>query len=97
MIVKGVIESDGELQSDDLNLILAEAIRDAGPWGQGFVEPTFDGEFEVVDWRVVGEKHLKMNYSQRMLNSQFLLLLSMCRPLNLKKAKVLFGRHIDWM
>ena len=58
--LQGVIESDGELQSDDLNLILAEAIRDAGPWGQGFVEPTFDGEFEVVDWRVVGEKHLKM-------------------------------------
>lgn len=58
--LQGVIESDGELQGDDFNLSLAEAIRDAGPWGQGFVEPTFDGEFEVVDWRVVGEKHLKM-------------------------------------
>lgn len=58
--LQGVIESDGELQGEDLNLTLAEAIREAGPWGQGFVEPTFDGEFEVVDWRVVGEKHLKM-------------------------------------
>ncbi len=58
--LQGVIESDGELQGDDFGLSLAEAIRDAGPWGQGFLEPTFDGDFEVVDWRIVGEKHLKM-------------------------------------
>ena len=58
--LQGVIESDGDLQGDDFGLPLAEAIRDAGPWGQGFIEPTFDGEFEVIDWRVVGEKHLKM-------------------------------------
>ena len=58
--LQGVIESDGELPGHDFGLTLAEAIRDAGPWGQGFVEPLFDGEFEVVDWRVVGEKHIKM-------------------------------------
>jgi len=59
-ILQGVIESDGELSGDEFSLPLAEAIRSAGPWGQGFVEPLFDGEFEVIDWRVVGEKHLKM-------------------------------------
>jgi len=58
--LQGVIESDGELQGDDFGLPLAESIRNAGPWGQCFVEPTFDGDFEVIDWRVVGEKHLKM-------------------------------------
>jgi len=58
--LQGVIESDGELQGDDFGLSLAESIRNAGPWGQGFPEPTFDGDFEVIDWRVVGEKHLKM-------------------------------------
>jgi len=58
--LQGVIESDGELVGSDFNLALAEAIRGAGPWGQGFNEPVFDGEFEVIDWRVVGEKHLKM-------------------------------------
>jgi len=58
--LQGVIESDGELHGDEFNLTLAEALRDSGPWGQGFVEPVFDGDFEVVDWRVVGEKHLKM-------------------------------------
>src|SRR5690606_23237083 len=39
----------------------AEALRDGGPWGQGFPEPLFDGEFELVDWRVVGERHLKLS------------------------------------
>lgn len=59
-ILQGVIESDGELAGAEFNLKLAQAIRDAGPWGQGFMEPVFDGQFEVLDWRVVGEKHLKM-------------------------------------
>lgn len=58
--LQGVIESDGELQGEDFGLELAQAIRDAGPWGQNFLEPIFDGEFEVIEWRVVGEKHLKM-------------------------------------
>jgi single-stranded-DNA-specific exonuclease len=58
--LQGVIESDGELEANDINLQLAESIRKAGPWGQEFSEPTFDGEFEVANWRVVGEKHLKM-------------------------------------
>jgi len=52
--------SDGELADDDLSLTLAELLRDAGPWGQGFPEPIFDGEFDVVERRVVGERHLKL-------------------------------------
>jgi len=58
--LQGVIESDGELDAAEINLQLAEDLRAAGPWGQFFSEPTFDGEFEVADWRVVGERHLKM-------------------------------------
>jgi single-stranded-DNA-specific exonuclease len=38
----------------------AEALRGAGPWGQGFPEPVFDGEFTVVDARIVGGKHMKL-------------------------------------
>jgi single-stranded-DNA-specific exonuclease len=54
------ILSDGELTEVELNLELAQALRDAGPWGQGFPEPLFDGEFELVNRRIVGEKHLKL-------------------------------------
>jgi single-stranded-DNA-specific exonuclease len=39
---------------------LAELLRNAGPWGQGFPEPVFEGEFLVINRRIVGEKHLKM-------------------------------------
>jgi single-stranded-DNA-specific exonuclease len=56
----GVIESDGELAPADLSLTLAEVLRGAGPWGQGFPEPLFDGEFEVLERRIVGERHLKL-------------------------------------
>lgn len=56
----GVIWSDGELPEDQLCLDVAQRLRDAGPWGQGFPEPVFDGEFEVVERRVVGERHWKL-------------------------------------
>lgn len=56
----GVVHSDGELSADDADLVLAELLRYAGPWGQGFVEPVFDGVFEVASRRIVGEKHLKL-------------------------------------
>jgi single-stranded-DNA-specific exonuclease len=57
--------SDGELQPGELDRMHAEALRGAGPWGQGFPEPMFDGVFDVLDWRVVGEKHLKFSLRLR--------------------------------
>ena len=35
-------------------------LREAGPWGQGFPEPSFDGRFVVEERRIVGQNHLKM-------------------------------------
>jgi single-stranded-DNA-specific exonuclease len=52
--------SDGELQSDELTLEIAELLREAGPWGQTFPEPLFDGVFEIVEQRLLAGKHLKM-------------------------------------
>jgi single-stranded-DNA-specific exonuclease len=54
------IHSDGELAADEMRLESAELLQQAGPWGQGFPEPLFDGEFEVVQTRVVGNRHLKL-------------------------------------
>jgi single-stranded-DNA-specific exonuclease len=56
----GAILSDGPLESDDIGLALARELRGAGPWGQGFPEPVFDGEFQVLSSRVVGEIHMKL-------------------------------------
>ncbi|MFC1685041.1 single-stranded-DNA-specific exonuclease RecJ [Pseudomonadota bacterium] len=61
--LQGVIHSDSALANDELNLGLAELLRDAGPWGQGFPEPVFDGQFDVIDSRIVGEHHLKLRLS----------------------------------
>jgi len=58
-LLEAVVLSDGELTSDDLQLPFAQLLRDAGPWGQAFPEPIFDGEFILVQQRIVGEKHLK--------------------------------------
>jgi single-stranded-DNA-specific exonuclease len=54
------IYSDGELDTGELTLDTAHCLRAAGPWGQGFPEPLFDGCFEVLQQRVVGERHLKL-------------------------------------
>lgn len=58
--IRGVIHSDGELSPDQMNLEVAQLLRDAGPWGQHFPEPVFDGEFKLVNCRIVGERHLKL-------------------------------------
>ncbi len=55
-----VVLSDGELGPDDLDLALAQALRYAGPWGQGFAEPQFDNHFELDGWRLVGERHWRL-------------------------------------
>ena len=52
--------SDGELAGGDFTHEAAQALRYAGPWGQGFAEPVFDNVFAVESWRLVGEKHLKL-------------------------------------
>lgn len=57
----GVIMSDGELLSSEFSMITAEELRFAGPWGQTFQEPVFDGVFNIINKRIVGEKHLKLS------------------------------------
>lgn len=52
--------TDGELSQDCFNLEFASLLREAGPWGQGFPEPCFNGEFSVISQRLLGEKHLKL-------------------------------------
>jgi single-stranded-DNA-specific exonuclease len=54
------VHSDGALEPRELDLAMAEQLRQAGPWGHGFPEPMFDGEFDVVQSRIVGERHLKL-------------------------------------
>ncbi len=51
---------DGELTVNDLTMHLAKEIQAAGPWGQLFPEPVFEGQFKIIEKRIVGANHLKL-------------------------------------
>jgi len=52
--------SDGVVDGAALDLPLAHQVRSAVPWGQGFTEPLFDGEFEVVTQQLLQQRHLRL-------------------------------------
>ncbi|MCP4597682.1 single-stranded-DNA-specific exonuclease RecJ [Neptuniibacter sp.] len=52
--------TDGSLTAADMTLEVAELLRESGPWGHQFPEPLFEGEFSLLQQRVVGQRHLKM-------------------------------------
>jgi single-stranded-DNA-specific exonuclease len=56
----GAITTDGDLPTTAMNLQFARTLREAGPWGAGFPEPVFTGDFQVEAQRTVGENHLKL-------------------------------------
>jgi single-stranded-DNA-specific exonuclease len=56
----GALVTDGDLPATSLTLGFARALRDAGPWGAGFPEPLWCGDFELLEQRTVGENHLKL-------------------------------------
>ena len=57
---EAVIESDGEIAAEDMNLDLAYLVEQGGPWGQGFPEPVFHGRFDVIQQRQLQDKHWKL-------------------------------------
>ncbi|MBN8211995.1 MAG: single-stranded-DNA-specific exonuclease RecJ [Xanthomonadales bacterium] len=59
-LLQDVILSDGAMPPEACDIGTALALRDGGPWGQGFAEPLFDDVFEVVGWKILGEQHLKL-------------------------------------
>ncbi|WP_456447263.1 single-stranded-DNA-specific exonuclease RecJ [Thiolapillus sp.] len=58
--LKPVIESDGEIAPEDMRMELASLLAEGGPWGQGFPEPLFHGEFDVVQQRLLKDRHWKL-------------------------------------
>ena len=59
-MLDAVLLTDGSLKQEQLNLQTVAPLADAGPWGNGFAEPLFAGEFKLVNQRVVGQDHLKL-------------------------------------
>lgn len=55
-----VIYTDGELPADCFDISFAQLLQNAGPWGQAFPEPVFDGEFNLISQKMLADRHLKM-------------------------------------
>ena len=53
-------ETDGSIDAKFLTIEVCEQLKYASPWGQLFPEPIFDDVFKVLSWKIVGEKHLKL-------------------------------------
>jgi single-stranded-DNA-specific exonuclease len=70
-LLQAVCLSDGELRLHEFSRELADELRLAGPWGQGFPEPVFDNIFEVKEWKILSERHIK--YVLRLEGSDFML------------------------
>ena len=60
-----VLETDGPLAGDELVAATAQALEQAGPWGQGLPEPVFEGLFEVAAARAVGRDQSHARYRLR--------------------------------
>ena len=53
--------TDGALQAGDFSLWFAEHLANASIWGHGFAPPIFDGVFDVLSFKVLKDKHLKLS------------------------------------
>ncbi len=58
--LQAVLYTDGELPPGAATLALARQLREAGPWGQAFPEPLFDNLFDCAGWKLMGERHLRL-------------------------------------
>lgn len=52
--------TDGVLSAEEFSLQFAQTLSQISVWGNGFAPPSFDGEFEVLQHRVLKDKHLKL-------------------------------------
>lgn len=62
-LLQGEVLSDGQIEPGDFQIGLAELLKQSGPWGQGFPEPVFNGNFYCIKHQWLKEKHLKLWFS----------------------------------
>ncbi len=96
--LQNIIYTDGELLPNEFNLETAYLIQQNGPWGQSFPEPLFEGEFKIIQQRLVGGKHLKMMveiYNQLFDAILFNVDLSCFPDLSIKTARLVYSLDIN--
>jgi single-stranded-DNA-specific exonuclease len=94
---KPIIElmTDGMLEASEITLKNAELLRQASPWGQGFEEPIFYGDFELLEQKIVGEKHLKCTLKLIDKSSIFEGIAFFQEKLQSKKVRVAYKLNVN--
>nr|WP_040216356.1 single-stranded-DNA-specific exonuclease RecJ [Haemophilus parahaemolyticus] len=98
-LLQGIIYTDGELQAGEFSLEIANLLQQAGPWGQHFPEPTFEGDFKILQQRLLGGSHLKMmleNQQGMLLDAIWFNIDTRLFPdLSIKQAKIIYKLDIN--
>ena len=98
-LLQGIIYTDGELQAGEFSLKIANLLQQAGPWGQHFPEPTFEGDFKILQQRLLGGSHLKMmleNQQGMLLDAIWFNIDTRLFPdLSIKQAKIIYKLDIN--
>ncbi|STO65858.1 single-stranded-DNA-specific exonuclease RecJ [Haemophilus parahaemolyticus HK385] len=98
-LLQGIIYTDGELQAGEFSLEIANLLQQAGPWGQHFPEPTFEGDFKILQQRLLGGNHLKMmleNQQGMLLDAIWFNIDTRLFPdLSIKQAKIIYKLDIN--
>ncbi|VAW52904.1 Single-stranded-DNA-specific exonuclease RecJ [hydrothermal vent metagenome] len=63
--LNNVNETDGSVSEKYMTIETAKLFKYASPWGQLFSEPVFDDVFKILNWRIVGQKHLKLELAKQ--------------------------------
>ena len=87
--------TDGELEASEITLKNAQLLCDSAPWGQGFEEPIFYGDFEILDQKIVGEKHLKCTLKLIVGTAIFDGIAFFQEKLKSKKARVAYKLNVN--
>lgn len=97
--LQGIVYTDGELSADEFTITSAEILHSAGPWGQNFPEPSFEGEFSVLQQKLLAGKHLKLmlqtDRGQLLDAIWFNVDVRMFPDLSVKKAKIVYKLDIN--
>ena len=96
--LESILMTDGELKPEERTLEYIALLERSGPWGQAFPEPSFDGVFNVLQQRVLKDKHLKLVLSDD-LGGQFIDAIQFnsdwCRESLPNKVRIVYRPNIN--
>lgn len=89
------IITDGKLEAGEISLQNARIIQEAQPWGNGFEEPVFYGNFNILEQKVLAKKHLKLTLQAINTNKIFEAIAFFHDKFKHNKASIVYRLNIN--